>query len=334
MNAKKVLKTSILLSTLSLCFMAHSESFRIRKTHILGLSDIEITETEQSQEIQTAVSAGINDGICIILPEDMTFIQGIELNIKIPQTLTKYPNSVIYTVYDSISPVPQAKTIDYTGKEIYTGIYPGLVSLKIQIPVTKNNSIRQTPYADKTAVPDISRRFIFIRNQLAMKGISKEAMESKYIVTAKPIYIYNGKLTLTTIPSKPENLTVTIDEKITELDKNGSCFLKPGAHTVNVSADGYRNENWSVMIETAKETKLALELQSIAPTLELNMPQGTKVSVDNQNIDVKGSFLELSPGEHIIKFTLGGYEVVKKVTIQEGRSYSMDVVLDADFIEN
>ncbi len=198
----------------------------------------------------------------------------------------------------------------------------------------QGNNIKQTPYADKTFIPDISRKFVFLRNQLAVKGMPREAMDSKYLVSAKPVYLSKGKFTLTTIPSKPANLIVTIDDKVTELDKNNSCFLKPGTHNVTITADGYRNENWSIMIETARESALNLELQSVAPTMQINMPQGTKVSVDNQNVEIKGSILELTPGEHILKFTLGGFEVVKQVTIQEGRSYSLHVILDAEFTEN
>lgn len=334
MNVKKVLKKSILLSLSALLFTAQAESFRVRKTHILAITDVEYKTEIKQEELNTTVSAGINDAVCILLPEDLTYIQGIEVTIKIPSSLSKYPNSIIYSVYDNVSPVPQDKTIDYTGKELYTALYPAKVSQTLQIPLVRGNTIRQTPYADKTPMPDISRKFVFLRNQLAVKGMSREAMESKYLISAKPIYISQGKFTLTTIPAKPSNLTVTIDDKITELDKTGSCFLKPGAHNITVCADGFRNENWSIMVETAKESVLNLELQSVAPTLQINMPQGTKVTVDNQAVDVKGAVIELTPGEHILKFSLGGYEVVKQVTIQEGRSYSIDVVLEADLTEN
>lgn len=334
MNIKKVFKISVFLTITAFIFTAQAESFRVHKTHILAVSDVEYKGTENQEELKTTVSAGINDAVCILLPEDLTYIQGIEVTIKIPAVLSKYPNSIIYSLYNNISPVPQDTTIDYTGKELYTALYPAKISQTLLIPLVQGNNIKQTPYADKTFIPDISRKFVFLRNQLAVKGMPREAMDSKYLVSAKPVYLSKGKFTLTTIPSKPANLIVTIDDKVIELDKNNSCFLKPGTHNVTITADGYRNENWSIMIETARESALNLELQSVAPTMQINMPQGTKVSVDNQNVEIKGSILELTPGEHILKFTLGGFEVVKQVTIQEGRSYSLHVVLDAEFTEN
>ena len=325
MNIKKVFKISVFLTITAFIFTAQAESFRVHKTHILAVSDVEYKGAENQEELKTTVSAGINDAVCILLPEDLTYIQGIEVTIKIPAVLSKYPNSIIYSLYNNISPVPQDTTIDYTGKELYTALYPAKISQTLLIPLVQGNNIKQTPYADKTFIPDISRKFVFLRNQLAVKGMPREAMDSKYLVSAKPVYLNKGKFTLTTIPSKPANLIVTIDDKVTELDKNNSCFLKPGTHNVTITADGYRNENWSIMIETARESALNLELQSVAPTMQINMPQGTKVSVDNQNVEIKGSILELTPGEHILKFTLGGFEVVKQVTIQEGRSYSLHV---------
>ena len=334
MNIKKVFKISVFLTITAFIFTAQAESFRVHKTHILAVSDVEYKGAENQEELKTTVSAGINDAVCILLPEDLTYIQGIEVTIKIPAVLSKYPNSIIYSLYNNISPVPQDTTIDYTGKELYTALYPAKISQTLLIPLVQGNNIKQTPYADKTFIPDISRKFVFLRNQLAVKGMPREAMDSKYLVSAKPVYLNKGKFTLTTIPSKPANLIVTIDDKVIELDTNNSCFLKPGTHNVTITADGYRNENWSIMIETARESALNLELQSVAPTMQINMPQGTKVSVDNQNVEIKGSILELTPGEHILKFTLGGFEVVKQVTIQEGRSYSLHVVLDAEFTEN
>lgn len=338
MSIKKQIKIFIFLFiSATLCSVSSfADSFRVRKTHILHLTEQNNDNARNDENYQTTATVGLNDAVSIILPQDLTYIQGIEVNIKIPQSLAKYPNCVIYSLYDSISPVPSDNKIDYTGKEIYTGIYQGMLSLTVQIPLVKNNTIKETPYAVKTLIPDTtSRGFIFIRNQLAMKGMSKEAMESKFIVTAKPVYLKKGKLCLKTVPQiNFSDLTLTVDDAKIELDKNGCCFLKSGTHNISVSAEGFRNENRSIIIETAKETHITLDLQSVTPSVKLNMPQGTKVTIDNIPADVKYNSLEITPGEHTFKFNLGGYEVVKQAIIQEGRTYTIEVFLDADINEN
>lgn len=330
---RKIVKIFI-FTLLTLNSFAYAEGFRVRKTHFLLLQNTEKPSSELAEEASTTVSAGTNDSICILLPDDMTFIQGIELTVKIPQEIARCPNTIVYSLYDNISPMPSPKTIDYTGKELYTGIYPGQLTQTIHIPLVRGNTIKQSPYADKTFIPEYSRKFIFIRNQLAMKGVPKDAINGKFLVTAKPIYINKGGLLINSGKIKPENLTVSADDVVIELSKNGTCLLKPGTHNITISCEGYRNHNCSVVIENAKFTKIDYVLQSVTPTLHINMPQGTHVMVDNQTVDVKGSSIDLTPGEHTLHFSLGGYEVVKKVTIQEGRSYTLDILLDADITEN
>lgn len=341
MNLSNLKKTA--LFAFLLCFAAsfdfgilNAESFRVKKTVFLNLANSGLSESngETDSSLSETIFAGINDCICINLPSDLTFIQGIELNIKIPQAITRCPNTIIYSLYDNISPVPSAKTIDYTGQELYTGVYPGLLSLTIQIPLVKGNTIKKTPYADKTLIPEHSRNFVFLRNQLAMKGIPEEVYSAQFEISAKPILINKGRLIIKTNSAQLKNMAITVDDKIVELDKDNSCFLKPGLHNITITADSVRNENRSCMIEAAKNTVLEVNLKSTAPVLSINIPQGTQVFVNNQMTEIKNKSLSLPPGEYTLKFILGGYEVVKQLTVQEGRTYSINVTLNADILEN
>ena len=88
------------------------------------------------------------------------------------------------------------------------------------------------------------------------------------------------------------------------------------------------------MIEAAKNTVLEVNLKSTTPVLSINIPQGTQVFVNNQMTEIKNKSLSLPPGEYTLKFILGGYEVVKQLTVQEGRTYSINVTLNADILEN
>lgn len=301
-----------------------SDPFRVKQTVIIPMNE----------SAEPVVKAGISDAICIRLPDDLTFIQGIELNIKIPPVVARCPNTIIYTLYENISPMPSEKTIDYTGKELFNGVYPGLVSLTVQIPLIRGNTITKTPYAEKTLIPEHSRNFIFIRNQLAMKGVPNELNSAEFTITAKPILMNKGRLIIRTKGQPAENLSLLIDDKIVELDSEGTCLLKPGVHNVSISGDSVRNENRQCIIEMAKDTVLEVDLQSTAPTMKITMPQGTSVTVDGQMQELKNNSLPLTPGEHTLKFSIGGYEIIKQVNIQEGRTYSINVTLNCDIQEN
>lgn len=336
-----------------------AESFRVRRLAILTVP--EINQLEQFSEnnsipkvtnsaipnsvlqtinenLSTEVKVGINDSLCIKLPKDLTFVQGIELDIKIPNLIAQVPNTIIYSLYDNVSPIPTEKTIDYTGTELFTGVYPGAVSLKVQIPIIKGNSIKKSPYAEKTLIPNTSRGFIFFRNQLAMKGIPNDVLKENFSISAKPILLNKGRLFVKFNNEKESFdksvLTITIDDKIVELDNENAILLKPGTHTINISGESIRNENRSCIIEIAKDTTIEFDFQDTEPLVFITMPQGTQVFANGEPVILQNNSFNLIPGEHTLKFLLGGYEIVKTITIQKGRSYSIDVTFDASIKEN
>ena len=142
MNCCKIKKVLIILFILlgNSIFIPQnlfSDSFRVKKVVFL---DMEKDNTKNSDEDnstqQEQVKVGINDAICIKLPKDLTFIQGIELNIKIPSLLARFPNTVIYSIYNNVSPVPSAKNIDFTGKE--TGLSIPFKSSLTPVPERTN----------------------------------------------------------------------------------------------------------------------------------------------------------------------------------------------------
>ena len=65
-----------------------------------------------------------------------------------------------------------------------------------------------------------------------------------------------------------------------------------------------------------------------APAVRVRAPEGTKIFVDGNEVQA-GEALDLEAGEHLFKFNLGGYEVTKKVAIQNGKSYNVSVNVDA-----
>ena len=50
MNIKKVFKISVFLTITAFIFTAQAESFRVHKTHILAVSDVEYKGAENQEE--------------------------------------------------------------------------------------------------------------------------------------------------------------------------------------------------------------------------------------------------------------------------------------------
>lgn len=299
-----------------------AEVFRTQKTVMLA-ADENASERKK---------VGINACASIKLPEDLTFVQGIEILVKIPKVLANFQNTILYSLYDSVAPFPSEGETDYSGKAIYSGLYPGHLSWSIVVPLVKGNTITQSPYADKTLIPDSSRGFVFLRNQLAMKGIPQEVMDAEFEVSAKTVFTDFGAIRIRVNRDSGE-FSVMVDDAAAKPNDAGLIFLKPGKHSVSVISEKFRNEVRTVVVEQAKTTEIELVLKSVEPTFSFNAPQGTQIFVDGNEIANSGE-VRLEVGNHVFKFVLGGYEVVRNVEIQNGKHYDISVNFEANIKES
>jgi hypothetical protein len=305
---------------------AESETFRIRK-----LFPITLTDGMQSEQ---TITTGINDGIAVFLPDDMTYLEGIEIKMEIPDEIAAWRDSIACSLYDGIMPLPDVSQIDYTGVRSFIRPLPNRLSWILQIPLKAQNSIKETPYATKTdVIPDIKKRFVFIRLQPAMKGIPEETVAAQLKITVKPLLANKGKLHIT--PSFPEHekpYTLFIDNKEMKLSPAG-YLLDTGIHDVSIASEFYRGEMRTVRVEQAKTTELAIDLKSINPTLFITAPDNTLVYLDDVQCDRIGKPFDISEGEHKIRFLIGDYEIIRTITTQKGKSYTAALSVDLKITE-
>ncbi|MBQ3824501.1 MAG: hypothetical protein II811_00025 [Spirochaetaceae bacterium] len=324
--AKMVKKLTFLIFAF-LCFSQSlcAEMFRVHKTHILGTGEDDI------------VLAGINDCISIILPEDISYLNGIELQIKIPRIITEWPYSIVYGVYNNVSPAPQETVIDYRGEKINGGIVPNRLSWAVQIPTRQGVKFRESPYT--AVIPVIASTdsgALFFRFQLAMKGVPQEFDTSYFSVSAKPIFAEVGKLTLSlTAPdnTKVQPYTVFVDG-IQVKEKEDGITLATGIHSVSLVSDFYRNEVRTVTIEQAKVTNLEITFRDITPEIRISAPENATVFLDGEKISEWDSVLRVSQGDHLLRFIIGDYEIIRTVKAENGRSYTVTLGIDASVTED
>ena len=133
-------KIFILLIMIPFCLW--SESFRVNK--------VNVAIVEQTLGFETSVKTGINDALAVTLPEDRTFIEGLELKMEIPENIAYWIDSVACSVYSDVKPNPSEKQIDYSGTRSFVQTLPGKLSWVLQIPITKDNSLKKNKYITNT----------------------------------------------------------------------------------------------------------------------------------------------------------------------------------------
>lgn len=306
----------------------YAETFRVSKVH-------EVSVTQSSNSEATA-RLGINEALAITLPDDQTFIEGLELKFDIPEAIASWMDSVACSVYANISPTPKASQIDYNGTRAYVRTLPGKLSWVLQIPLKKDNSIKSNNYTTKVdSVVTPSQNVIFVRLQPVMKGVPDETLKAIVPITVKPILANKGQLAFKLI-SPEEKLapcTIFIDDKIVSLPANKKILLDTGVHNISIISEAYRNEVRTVRIDMAKTTELAVEMKSIEPTLLIIAPEGTTIMLDDVKCTTIGKEFVITEGEHKIRFTIGDYEIVRSISAIKGRTYTANFSLDLQIQE-
>ncbi len=305
-----------------------AESFRVGKVHTVSV--------EQSTLYEENASLGINEALAITLPEDQTFIEGLELKFDIPEAVASWMDSVACSVYANISPVPKPTQIDYNGTRAYVRTLPGKLSWVLQIPLKKENSIKSNNYTTKVdTVIQPSKNVVFVRLQPVMKGVPEETLNSIIPITVKPILMNRGQLTLKLIApeKKLEPCTIFIDDEMYTLPADNKVLLDTGVHNISIISESYRNEVRTVRIDMAKNTDLSVEMKSLDPTLLITAPEGTEVLLDDVKCTTFGKEFVITEGEHKIKFTIGNYEIVRSITAIKGKTYTANFALDLQISE-
>ncbi|MCR5606876.1 MAG: hypothetical protein K6F69_08690 [Treponema sp.] len=332
-----------LLYVLIFTTFIYAETFRVHKSLDIKVpqtleeyNNIEEYNTNETGESSNTVEAEVNDGVIIRLPDDLTYIEGIELKIKIPQFVAEWPNSVVYTFYNNLSPAPANDVIDYRGTRVHTNIFPNRLSLVVQIPIKESIKLRASPYSVIVPfIPEIINNSIFFRLQLAMKGVPNNFEKSRFIITAKPIFIDKGKLELEVLPPSNTDLqpyTVFIDgTDYTHNEKD--ILLATGLHSVSIVSDFYRNEVRNVMIAQTETSKVSITLRDITPEIHITAPENAKIFIDGKEIENWSNVMQIPQGDHSFKFVVGDYEIMKTVKAENGRSYTVSIGIDATITE-
>lgn len=305
-----------------------AETFRVSKMHTV--------EIQQDITSETSALIGINESLAIFLPKDKEFIEGLEIKMDIPEAVAEWMDSVACSVYDNVKPKPSVNQIDYSATRQFVSTLPGRLSWVLQIPFTKENSLKANKYTTKMdTIPNLSQNMIFIRLQPVMKGIPEETLNSKIKITAKPILLNKGKLELTLNPKNDlAQCSVFIDDKSVDFLQNPQkIILDTGIHNISIISETYRNEVRTVRIDQAKTTELIVEMKSIEPTLIVIAPDGAKVTLDGEDFSTFKTEVPITEGEHKIAFSIGNYEIAKTINVVKGKTYTANFLVDLEILE-
>jgi len=307
--------------------VAVAEPFRVRSMTPVTLDPLK-------SEAQTA-EIGYNDAVGIILPKNNPFLKGVEIEIKIPQDILAYQNSMAYGVYRLPQPTPSDKIIDYQAEQITLQPLPSRLSFVLQIPTKKNHNLKTGPYS--TVLPyihDTTKGALIFRLLPIMKGLPENIETLQFTVKVKPILTDEGgmRLKIEYPEAAVKPVSVRIDEMLIA-NPESLQILSPGPHHLSVVSDDYRNEVRVFTVESARVTDLAVAMQGTTPRVYLVAPENASIVLDGQPALNTREPLTIEPGDHTILFKIGDYELAKQITIEKGHDYTISMIIDINVSE-
>ncbi len=311
-----------------------AESFR---TIVAGKLDI----SSAHQDGRT-LQLGYIDSAVIVLDADRRFLRGVELELKVPQAYQKYRGSVAIALYTATSALaasslPASGVADVEGDRVGFELLPNKLQVIYQIPLRKDHGLKASPYVSiPTGVLPVSAFPLIFRLQPVMKGLPEELETMKFQLSAKPLITDKGALRLTV--KYPEKLkdrpfTLLIDDDVMD-DPGREQILTEGEHRASFISEDYRNENRLFVIERGKVQELVVELKDPTPVVSIEAPENASVFFDDTLIGDPTQAFTTEPGEHVVRFVVGDYSILKSLTVRKGRTYRVSISIDVNVAES
>jgi len=300
------------------------------RTDIAGIAPLQAENAEGTRLVM-----GYDDAIAVTMPRESPFIQGFELELKLPAAFSS-PGAFAYELWRRVDPAPEKGRYGYKGDRVITQPLPARAGFVIQIPVRRDHAMKSGPYSTLIPVIVEPRDFPFLFKLVPLaKGVSPELEAAQVPVRVRPVLSDEGGLKLTLKypePSPggaPERTApaVTVDDK--RVDPSQVLLLKAGGHRLALSSEDYRDESRSFVIEQGKVLELAIELQDTTPILVIEAPDTAVIIVDGVRVDhVARPQMTVEPGEHSASCKLGDYSLSRKFSAARGKVYRLVLSVD------
>jgi hypothetical protein len=276
---------------------------------------------------ETLIALG--DILPLVISGELEFTYGLEVELKIPESLRRYRDAFAVHLYSAVSPSLDPTVAVYRGTRVSFDILPSVSRAFLQVPVDVDHEFERSPDTIRvTQVIDPTGLPLALQVLPIMKGLPSDVANARIGVTARAMRSNKGAVALDILGREGEGFSVFIDDEPVPYPRP-SYILKPGLHTLRIESPFYSDVVQSFGVEIAQTTEVSVILESVAPQVSLDVPSGTEVLVDGERFNLlPGESIEMEAGEHTFVFNLGDYSITRKVTVERGKNYAISLVLD------
>ncbi|MCL2791984.1 MAG: hypothetical protein FWD87_02735 [Spirochaetaceae bacterium] len=283
------------------------------------------------------------DIFAIVLDNEDLMPVRIQLEVILSDTLRNNPNTFALFFYNNLTPAPRADISNYTGNLVKHIVLPRRNRHFIDIHLQRQPARSEIIPGTDIIVPRDFRGSIFpivVAMLPIMKGIPSHLLNETINVRITPFFSDRGSLTVNVFersnsPHEHGSNRVTdfrlfIDNTLYESSEN--IILPIGIRRVRIEKNGYTTFEESILINNNEKNTLTAHLTREQPHVIIQAPREAQIFINGVQHRQR-EFSNLGVGEHTFVFIIGEYSISRRITLERGKRYLIDILLDIDVTE-
>lgn len=325
---KKLVKFFLLPCYLTFLAPIFAEYVSFPSTHFFTL--------DSSNLVDTQYSINLDDALIIKISEEIPLLKG--LDVEVTQGNSRALSFMLYSFLQE----PKESETKYSIKEIVRESLPQKKTFTLRFSYDENSrfsldaTIKYIPhYLNEKNSPLLLK--------LSKQGTQKDD-DKKILVKFKPIIQDVGgikfNLLYPTIQSlnsdssndqERKNVAIRVDNNYVK-DFSKPFMTRIGQHRIQVDSHFYKSEVITCVVEKGKIESIDIALKPLAPLLTIVAPIGTEAYIDDALIKLPFYF-SVKSGEHVFRFKINDYEIVRNIKLEDGKSYAINLCLEITVVE-
>ena len=310
--------------------------------NIRGPVRAEVRLTSDAQFEQT-VELRHQEYVAVYLPEDTTFLQGVQLELTLSAESRRYFDNFGFVVYDRLDGRPATGFAALTGRKAFLHGLLALNRLFYVISFGRKGALEVDLAQGIFRLPEpraLSDFPLLVGVVPIMKGVPDAMQSLVFYLKCRPLLRDAGAAILKVVPpasSRTAEFTVLVDDgpvaasspRVPGESWVGRVELPSGLHSLRVSSPTLQPSETTFSIEPGKTTSVVVELRVVVGTVSIEAPKGSTIYIDGTKLDYpRESRVRLSEGEHVLRYKLDDYSGTRTFTVAEGKSYTIYVELN------
>jgi len=306
---------------------AHPEQIR-------GLASKEI-ELQVKPDFMLNLGMGMNELLILGLGEQSRFLRAVQVEVVLSDVLKRYADSLGLAVYSGVRETESRDMQEFTGDRVLFTVLPYSNRGIVRIP-TQAAAVTKGPLppgvigvTDPLGPEDFP---ILITVQPIMKGVPDAILGRRIFLNLSLDIEKRGILNV--ILSRPESFSgepvrIMLDDSEVSM-KDFPKEIPSGVHRLSVSSEVFKPANVNFVLVPGQRQDIEIALEPSISTLTVDALEGAVVYLDGEKISPgqTTSGMQLTEGEHTIRFKIGDYSISRTFSVVRGRSYSASLVFD------